>query len=62
MKKISLILYHELGHFFGLEHGSGLMSKQINNTFLTEQNKELFWRQINNTLPSKYMNPIQFAK
>ena len=55
-------LYHELGHFFGLEHGSGLMSKQINHTFLTEQNKELFWRQINNTPPSKYMNPIPFAK
>lgn len=54
-------LWHELGHFFGLDHDDstpGIMNSSINGNILTEQNIELFFRKLKRIPPSKYRATI----
>jgi hypothetical protein len=58
-----IIIFHELGHFFGLEHDNtepGIMNKELLEEYApTAEEIETLFRKIKNVPPNKYMLPIK---
>ena len=59
---LKAFIWHELGHFFGLDHDDqikpAIMNSQINGSYLTQETVERFFRKIKMVPPYKYRSKI----
>ena len=59
---MKVFVYHELGHFFGMDHDDSIipaiMNSRINGSFLTPETIERFFRKLRLVPPAEYRSPI----
>lgn len=62
LQNVKAFVYHELGHFLGLDHEliifPAIMNKQINGSFITEETLFYYFQQLKSTPPNNYRKQL----
>ena len=62
LQNVKAFVYHELGHFLGLDHEliifPAIMNKQINGSFITEKTLLYYFQKLRNVPPNLYRKKL----